>query len=407
MIFFLRTCFVWLCLVAVIPLTAQVEAPELKIKTPKAPKVKLGLTIPEKKAENSSTLDVDGKPLSLLDSLNLQFLSDGSLILQDSLIEFAALIRPPAPEQVLLVRRNARIPARQEVLSFEAGLEKGDTLYFKVHNLHPKKLKQIRLLSGKVEVFQAEAISRKSSLQEYFVAQENTTLTLEMVNGFLFPISVDIEMRQHKRQKQILREMFTDTLWQEFEESWMEMDTTVEIFTHQELNLSPRRDITKPPHLRVLWNFPDRDNILAWAYWIGVGQQAIQKYEALKLSLPGGQEPLEWFSRNPRNFLPGHQQSQVDIIFCTGKQCERAERRQSFRSFPLSTLPGSTLNYAVMRGMPDNFQRNPLFTLFRNSSDLYDYPVKVVGLVLLGNPITVTRKVKRFELKNKVQLSLQ
>jgi hypothetical protein len=399
----LSLCFCMLCTSL---LTAQVEAPELKIKAPKAPKLKLDLKNQLEKEEKKVSEDFQ-MPVTLLDSLHVQLRNEGSILLKDSMMDLVDLIIAPPPKQELVVRQNSPVPARRNPLSFEAVLEKGDTLFFKISNLTPKKLRQVRLLSGKVEVFIAEAISRKSDLVEYYTASENSTLNLELVNGFLFPILVDIEMQIHKRQKVIIREMLTDTIWQEFEETWMEMDTTVEVFIDQELNVSPRRDITKPPYLRVLWDFPDLDNILGWAYWTGVGRQTIQKYEQIKQGLPAGLEPLEWFARNPRNSLPLHAQSQVDIIFCTGKQCERAERNQSFRAFPLETMPGSRFNYAVMRGMPDNFKRNPLFTVFRNSSDLYDYPVRVIGLVLLGNPVEVTRKVKRFELKNSIQLSLQ
>ena len=405
--FFRCTVVVWTLICMVQPLCAQVQVPEVKLKTPKAPKIKLDVKDWAKGQEDVLQPEISRPPANLFDTLQWQLWQEGTLILSDTLIPLADSILPPPPEQTLLVRQDIRVSARKEPVNFEASLEKGDSLFFRVQNLAPVKLRQVRLLEGDVVVFDAGDISRKGPLESYYVATDAGRFTLQLVNGQFFSLPVSVNMTLHKRQMEILKETLTDTLWQELEETWMAMDTTVEIFTDQTLNLSPRRDITKPPYLRLLWDFPKDGNILGWAYWIGVGRQAIQKYDQIRIQHSAGVEPLEWFARNPRNTLPGHSQSQVDIILCTGKNCERAERNQTFRAFPLETLPGSKLNYALVRGMPDEFRRNPLFTLLRNTSDLYDYPVRVIGLVLLGNPIELTKKVRRFELKNSLQLSLQ
>jgi hypothetical protein len=341
---------------------------------------------------------------STIDSLEQILWVSGQLRLDTAWRPWLQRFRPPLTEKIPLVQQE--IPLNNKApLRFQANPETLDTLLFSIQNRGRLPIRQVRILAGDVEVFKHTRITRNKPLEGFLVANAGGSYTLEINHHAPLPTTVSVSLKLAKRQKMIIREEKQDTAWTEQQQTLIIRDTIATIFHDQPYQLHPRRDITQLPYLKILWQLPDMDNVIGWAYWVGVGKSTLQAYDNLRNTL-AGTEPLLAFAK-AGNPLPPHSQQAAEIAFCNHTQFLKAIRNLPFSASALAKTSKGKPHYGYVNGGNILNSAEPVFLMIKNTSDLYDYPVLVKGIVLSTETKETTTTIQQPVFLPYIQLSLQ
>lgn len=341
---------------------------------------------------------------STIDSLEQILWVSGQLRLDTAWRPYLQRFRPPLTEKIPLVQQEVPL-INKAPLRFQANPEALDTLRFAIQNRGRLPIRQVRILDGDVEVFKHTRITRNKPLEGFLVASNAGSYTLEINHHAPLPTTVSVSLKLARRQKNIIREEKQDTAWIEQQQTLIIRDTIATIFHDQPYQLHPRRDITQLPYLKILWQLPDIENIIGWAYWVGVGKSTIQAYDNLRNTLVDT-EPLLAFAKAGKS-LPPHTQTAAEIAFCNHTQFLKALRNQPFTSSALARTSNGKPHYGYVSGSNILNSAEPIFLMIKNTSDLYDYPVMVKGLVLSTESKETTTTIQKPVFHPYFQLSLQ
>jgi hypothetical protein len=341
---------------------------------------------------------------AVADSLEQILWVSGQLRLDTSWRHYLPLLRPPLTEKIPLVQQEVSLSAKAP-LSFTAEANALDTLIFAIQNRGRLPIRQVRILAGNVEVLKQTNITRKKPMEGFLLASTGGSYTLDIEHHAPLPTTVSVSLKLARRQKKIVSQEKQDTTWIEQQLTLISRDTLATLFIDQEYALYPRRDITQLPYLKILWQLPELDNIIGWAYWVGIGKAAMQAYDNQRHMLAGA-EPLLAFAKAGSS-LPTQPPTPTELAFCSHTQFQRALRNQTFSPSALAKASKGKPHYGYVIGNHILNSAEPIFLMIKNNSDLYEYPVRVKGMVFSTEAKETASTLSQPVFHPYIQLSLQ
>ncbi len=320
-----------------------------------------------------------------LDSLKLKLKDSGSVKIkgyEDFLVNI--LSDQIKNDTVYLANLVTKTETKGTPLSFQYTGLKNDNFYFEIECLKNNSLSElifggidIEFLEGDQVRYQYFDLKKKDKIKGSFKVLDDNPVTFNVTKRGFTKSALKVKVKKTLGSNLIV-ERVIDSL----EENQMVIkevsDTIYHLVDEKQYNLAPYLDITNPHKLKIPLVIDNLENLLGWAYWIGISKSDIDNYSQLYELI--FDEPLKLFAKSEliktssKFTLPKTLNENLKIDF----------KNNSNDSISLN----STISYSFFR--TDSLSK-PLKGELRisNLSKLYDYMItlKTVGVNIVKSKV--------------------
>lgn len=337
----------------------------------------------EKQIENSAALAASMAHDSIIATLQ----SEGSMVIDEKTATLVGDLKVPDPPTTVATNSILKVPAGPDPVQLDYEVGKGDSLHIRLNVNRWKSLHSVSVIQGERVLFRRGKTSHKDSLSVSVGVPEDGTVSLRLMNRNFRPATVDVLTGIQPRKKTLVAALKQDTVYVDRHQTAVGKDTTGTFLINAKYVVTPRSDITSRPYMIIPLTVQNDslDQSPGWAYWIGFTKSALDAYEALKPSMPGGREPLEALALGEWPALPEVSHPELTWTIAGKDQMDRFKR-----SLPV-TPAGSPLVsgkqprlWNSVKGSISQWQNTPPFLMVRNTSTLNEYTiyVKVIALTI-------------------------
>lgn len=241
-----------------------------------------------------------------IDSLREKLLSDGSIKINPTDAYLIDYLRPNENLDTLFLA-NLFFPTEKRGIpvAFQYQVKKDDQIFFEFENQKARKIKKIEIIEGGESRFYHTNLKKKKKIKGSLTIQSDNTLTINVVkSGFLKSV-VKMKIRKLSKPQSYAVEMVNDTLVETRTVVEQVIDTLFAKVEEKNYSLSPRLDITHVSKMDFPIEINDVDNLIGWGYWLGLGQDDLEKYQTLAQSDPE-MEPLISFIKSELRISEKH-----------------------------------------------------------------------------------------------------
>ena len=320
-----------------------------------------------------------------LDSLKLKLKDSGSIKIkgyEDFLVNI--LSDQIKNDTVYLANLVTKTETKGTPLSFQYTGLKNDNFYFEIECLKNNSLSElifggidIEFVEGDQVRYQYSNLKKKDKIKGSFKVLDDNPVTFNITKRGFTKSALKVKVLKTLGSNLIV-ERVIDTL----EENQMVIkevsDTIYHLVDEKQYNLAPYLDITNPHKLKIPLVIDNLENLLGWAYWIGISKSDIDNYSQLYELI--FDEPLKLFAKSEliktssKFTLPKTLNENLKIDF----------KNNSDDNISLN----STISYSFFK--TDSLS-NPLKGELRitNLSKLYDYMItlKTVGVNIVKSKV--------------------
>ena len=219
---------------------------------------------------------------SQIDSLKEKLYIDGSIKInpeQGFLIDY---LRPKENIDTIFLA-NLFFPTEKRGIpvTFQYQVKKDDQIFFEFENQKARKIKKIEIIEGDESRFNHTNLKKKNKIEGNLKIQSDNTMTINVVKSGFFKSFVKMKIRKLSKPSSLAVEMVTDTLVETKKVVVEVVDTLFSKIEEKKYSLSPRLDITNLNKIDFPIDISNIDNLIGWGYWLGIGNEALNKYNDL------------------------------------------------------------------------------------------------------------------------------
>ena len=243
---------------------------------------------------------------SQIDSLKEKLYNDGSIKInpeQGFLIDY---LRPKENIDTIFLA-NLFFPTEKRGIpvTFQYQVKKDDQIFFEFENQKARKIKKIEIIEGDESRFNHTNLKKKNKIEGNLKIQSDNTMTINVVKSGFFKSFVKMKIRKLSKPSSLAVEMVTDTLVETKKVVVEVVDTLFSKIEEKKYSLSPRLDITNLNKIDFPIDISNTDNLIGWGYWLGIGNEALNKYNDLAKLSPEI-EPLISFIKSELKIIENH-----------------------------------------------------------------------------------------------------
>ena len=238
-----------------------------------------------------------------LDSLKLKLKDSGSVKIkgyEDFLVNI--LSDQIKNDTVYLANLVTKTETKGTPLSFQYTGLKNDNFYFEIECLKNNSLSElifggidIEFVEGDQVRYQYFDLKKKDKIKGSFKVLDDNPVTFNVTKRGFTKSALKVKVKKTLGSNLIV-ERVIDSL----EENQMVIkevsDTIYHIVDEKQYNLAPYLDITNPHKLKIPLVIDNLENLLGWAYWIGISKSDIDNYSQLYELI--FDEPLKLFAKS-------------------------------------------------------------------------------------------------------------
>ena len=238
-----------------------------------------------------------------LDSLKLKLKDSGSVKIkgyEDFLVNI--LSNQIKNDTVYLANLVTKTETKGTPLSFQYTGLKNDNFYFEIECLKNNSLSElifggidIEFLEGDQVRYQYFDLKKKDKIKGSFKVLDDNPVTFNVTKRGFTKSALKVKVKKTLGSNLIV-ERVIDSL----EENQMVIkevsDTIYHLVDEKQYNLAPYLDITNPHKLKIPLVIDNLENLLGWAYWIGISKSDIDNYSQLYELI--FDEPLKLFAKS-------------------------------------------------------------------------------------------------------------
>lgn len=238
-----------------------------------------------------------------LDSLKLKLKDSGSVKIkgyEDFLVNI--LSDQIKNDTVYLANLVTKTETKGTPLSFQYTGLKNDNFYFEIECLKNNSLSElifggidIKFLEGDQVRYQYFDLKKKDKIKGSFKVLDDNPVTFNVTKRGFTKSALKVKVKKTLGSNLIV-ERVIDSL----EENQMVIkevsDTIYHLVDEKQYNLAPYLDITNPHKLKIPLVIDNLENLLGWAYWIGISKSDIDNYSQLNELI--FDEPLKLFAKS-------------------------------------------------------------------------------------------------------------
>ena len=241
-----------------------------------------------------------------IDSLREKLLSDGSVKINPSESFLIDYLRPKQNLDTLFLA-NLYFPTEKRgiAVAFQYQVKKDDQIFFEFENQKRRKIKKIEIFEGGESRYYHTNLKKKKKIKGSLTIQSDNTMTINVVKSGFFKSVVKMKIRKLSKPQSYTVEMVNDTLVETRTVVEEVIDTLFAKVEEKKYILSPRLDITHDSRMDFPIEINDVDNLIGWGYWLGLGQDDLQKYKTLAQS-DKEKEPLISFIKSELSINEKH-----------------------------------------------------------------------------------------------------
>lgn len=245
-------------------------------------------------------------PPTQIDSLREKLLSDGSVKINPTQAYLIDYLRPKENLDTLFLA-NLFFPTEKRGIpvAFQYQVKKDDQIFFEFENQKARKIKKIEIIEGGESRFYHTNLKKKKKIEGSLTVQSDNTMTINVVKSGFFKSVVRMKIRKLSKPQSYTVEMVNDTLIETRTVVEEVIDTLFAKVEEKKYSLSPRLDITHVSRMDFPIAINDVDHLIGWGYWLGLGQDDLEKYKTLAQSDPE-MEPLISFIKSELSIIDKH-----------------------------------------------------------------------------------------------------
>lgn len=235
---------------------------------------------------------------SQIDSLKEKLLSDGSIKINPAQAYLIDYLRPKENLDTLFLA-NLFFPTEKRGIpvAFQYQVKRDDQIFFEFENQKARKINKIEIIEGDESRFYHTNLKKKKKIEGSLTIQSDNIMTINLVKSGFFKSVVRMKIRKLSKPQSYTVEMMNDTLVETRTVIEEVIDTLFTKVEDKKYSLSPRLDITNVSRIDFPIAINGVDNLIGWGYWLGLGQDDLEKYKTLAQSDPE-MEPLTSFIKS-------------------------------------------------------------------------------------------------------------
>ena len=293
--------------------------------------------------------------------------------------EYLQRLDLPAPQKEIIGNLYVTIPGNNTPVSFQYGVNAGDTFYFSFTNMKRKKLFSLEVLEGQEVRYLSKNITQKEPVESSFQVQNDGIVSINLTNKYFLKATGQLMVWIKKKKPELEVSLKRDTTIEIRPGTIYKADTVFIPLIDEQVLIYSKLDLSHSYKYQRVLDIPPVENLVGWVFWVGETKSALERLGYILDQT--GIDPLVAFALDKTFALPTVDNLDVSWVFqnkSLGDAFLKGDRTISNR-------------FEVYKGDVEGrygFVNTPfpegLFFNCINRSNLYDYYVslKITGMVI-------------------------
>jgi len=260
--------------------------------------------------------------ISKLDSDNLtdSLFKNGSIQIGSDQLDFINKMMLPKSSDTIFLS-NIYVTTTSKPISYSYNVNKGDRIFFDIVNVKSAIISKVdvEFIEGKETRYKNGDITKSEKISGNFLIQEDNPLVINIMNDGYFTKYANATIKlmvRRVRAKPVLKvSRKIDSISKNVVVTVI--DTLFNSSGMKTLSLPPILDITSSNEVQLPVQFDTIPDIVGWGYWVGLSDDAMDKYNAIatKKSVVPVESFMksEYYKKSPVVFLPQSTNDEIEL----------------------------------------------------------------------------------------------
>lgn len=235
-----------------------------------------------------------------LDSLKNVLKETNQVLIEKNKIKYLKHLKPSLEvDTIYLANLYAKTENKSIPISYEYPVNEGDELIFEIQNIRSKKINSIVFKEGNTIRNATSDLKRNKIYKASFISNSNNLVSINITKKGFFKSDFKLLMKVIPAKEKYLLEEVYDSVPLVKKQIEIIQDTVYTIIDDRNMKLSSSLNLLKQNviNMPVSIQLDTLNQLIGWGYWVGVGDQILERYNNLK-SVDENMEPLITFGKN-------------------------------------------------------------------------------------------------------------